>query len=395
MPTTKRDYYEVLGVPRSATADEIKKAYRKLAVKFHPDKNPGDKSAEEKFKELGEAYDVLSNDEKRAAYDRFGHAAFGSGAGGAGGPFAGRTTVDPFDIFREVFNGGGFGSRSGGSSIFDEILGGASSSRTSRSTQGEGADLRYDLQITFEEAVRGCKKQITVRKLEVCDACHGSGAEPGSKKITCPTCHGSGQIRASVGGFITMMQTCPRCHGTGQIIEKPCAKCGGTGRVERTKTLPINIPAGVDDGTRLRVAREGEAGFQGGEPGDLYVVLHVEDHPIFQRQDRDLFCEVPIPFTTAALGGEVDVPTLDGPATVKVPAGTQTGKILRLRGRGVPSLRGGQPGDLNVRVLIEVPSKLSPEQRKALEHFASLNDKDSYPQRKSFFEKARAFFTKQ
>lgn len=393
MPSTKRDYYEILGVSRTATVEEIKKAYRKLAVKYHPDKNPGDPSAEEKFKELGEAYDVLSNDEKRAAYDRFGHAAFGPG--GASGPFGGRGGVDPFDIFREVFNGGGFGSSSAGGSIFDEIFGVGSTTRRSRTAQSEGADLRYDLQITFEEAVRGCKKEISVRKLETCNACHGSGAEPGSKKVTCPTCHGSGQIRASVGGFITMMQTCPRCHGAGQIIEKPCAKCGGTGRVERTKTIPINIPAGVDDGNRLRVAGEGEAGFQGGTPGDLYVVLHVEDHPVFQRQDRDLFCEIPIPFTTAALGGEIEVPTMDGAATVRVPPGTQNGKILRIKGRGVPSLRGGPPGDLNVRVLIEVPSKLTHEQRKILEQFAALSDKDTYPQRKSFFERAKNFFGKQ
>jgi molecular chaperone DnaJ len=394
MPATKRDYYEVLGVSRSASADEIKKAYRKLAVKYHPDKNPGDTTAEEKFKELGEAYDVLSNPEKRAAYDRFGHAAFAPGGGA--GPFSGRaTTVDPFEIFREVFNGGGFGGTAGGS-IFDEIFGSSmGASRSSRGAPSEGADLRYDLQLTFEEAVRGCKKDISIRKLQTCDACHGTGAQPGSKKITCPTCRGSGQVRATVGGFIQMMQTCPTCHGTGEIIEKPCAKCGGTGRVERTKTLPVNIPAGVDDGNRLRIAGEGEAGYQGGPPGDLYVVLHVAEHPVFQRQSQDIFCEIPIPFTTAALGGETDVPTLDGAATVKIPPGTQHGKILRLKGRGIPSLRGGTPGDLNIRVLIEVPTKLSAEQRKALEHFAALNDKDSYPQRKSFFERAKEFFKRE
>jgi len=389
MPTTKRDYYEVLGVPRNATAEEIKKAYRKLAVKYHPDKNPGDPTAEEKFKELGEAYDVLSNPEKRAAYDRYGHAAFAPGAGAAG-TYAGHTTsIDPFEIFREVFGSSGFGG-----SLFDEIFGTATTGtrRSRRGAQNEGADIHYDLHISFLEAVRGCKKDITIRKLQKCDACNGTGAQPGTKKTTCPTCRGTGQVRATVGGFIQMLQTCPSCHGAGEIIQRPCAKCGGTGRIEKSKTLPINIPAGVQDGIRLRIAGEGEAGYQGGPPGDLYVVLHVSSHPIFQRQGQDLYCEIPIPFTIAALGGELEVPTLDGPATVKIPAGTQHGKILRLRGRGVPSLQGGPPGDLNIRVFIEVPTKLSPEQRKALEHFAALCDKDSYPQRKSFFEQAKEFF---
>ncbi len=382
---SKRDYYEVLGVGKEADEAEIKKAYRKLAVKYHPDKNPGDKAAEEKFKELGEAYEVLGHPEKRAAYDRYGHRAFEPGGGFGGGGFGGGMHVDPFEIFREVF---------GGSGIFDEFFGGGGGgARGGRESARRGSDLRYDMELTFEEAVFGCEKEIRVRRAAPCRSCDGSGAAPGSRKVTCPTCGGNGNVRASVGGFISMLQTCPRCQGSGSTVEKPCPKCNGSGLSEGTSQVKLRVPPGVDTGTRLRSAGEGEAGPRGGEPGDLYVVLHVQEHPVFKRDGEDLYCEVPIPFTTAALGGEVRVPTLGGPATIRIPAGTQGGKILRLRGKGVPSLRGAGVGDLHVRLLVEVPTRLSKDQRKLLEDFAKASGGDSYPQQASFFEKAKRFFT--
>src|SRR5207237_319085 len=325
MPTTKRDYYEVLGVARGAHEDEIKRAYRKLAVKFHPDKYPNDPHAEEKFKELGEAYDVLIDADKRAAYDRYGHAAFSQGAAGFGGGFH-----DPFDIFREVFGGG-----SGG--IFESFFGGAGGGRAEE--RQRGSDLRYDMQITLEEAAFGKEKEIEIRKLDTCDQCNGSGAEQGSRSINCPTCGGRGQVISS-RGFFQVSQTCPRCRGVGQIIEKPCRVCDGEGRVENTSRIKLKIPAGISDGSRLRSSGNGEAGIRGGPAGDLYVVIHIKEHVIFQREDDNLFCEVPIAFTVAALGGEIAVPTLEGKANLKVPAGTQSGQIFKLRSKGVANVNG-------------------------------------------------------
>jgi molecular chaperone DnaJ len=383
MATTKRDYYEVLGVSRGASAEDIKKAYRKLAVKFHPDKNPGDKSAEDKFKELGEAYEVLSDADKRAAYDRFGHSAFqqGGGFGGAGGMH------DPFDIFREVFGAG----RGGGGifeSIFGDAMGGDGGERGGR---GRGSDLRYDMRITFEEAARGVEKEIEISKLQSCDTCHGSGAEPGSKVTTCPTCAGHGQVAVS-RGFFNIAQTCPRCRGAGQTIEKPCHTCRGEGRVEKTTKIKIKIPAGVEDGTRLRSSSQGEGGVRGGPSGDLYVVLHVEAHEIFQREGTDLFCSVPISFAKAALGGEVSVPTLEGSAVLKVPAGTPSGKTFRLRSKGLPEVHGRGVGDLHVRLYVEVPTKLNAMQRAHLQAFADACDEHTHPEETSFFKKAKDFF---
>jgi molecular chaperone DnaJ len=391
---TKRDYYEVLGVARGASAEEIKKAYRKLAVKYHPDKNPGDASAEERFKELGEAYDVLSDPEKRAAYDRFGHQAFagagGAARGGAGGGFGGGFH-DPFDIFREVFGSSGGGSgASGAGGIFEQFFGGTAG-RPDREGRQRGSDLRYDLQISLEEAARGVEKEIEVSKLDACGTCNGTGAEAGSKVVTCPQCGGRGQVVSS-RGFFQVSQTCPRCRGTGQIVERPCRRCGGEGRVEQTSRIKLRVPAGIEDGSRLRSVRNGEAGIRGGPPGDLYVVVHIKDHAVFEREGENLFCEVPVSFTVAALGGELEVPTLEGRANVKVPAGTQSGTVFKLRGKGMPLLNTSQHGDLLVRVLIEVPTKLNAEQRRKLEEFAALMGDENSPMRKSFFEKARGFF---
>ncbi|MFW6217943.1 MAG: molecular chaperone DnaJ, partial [Verrucomicrobiota bacterium] len=340
----KPDYYETLGVSRDASGDELKKAYRKLAVKYHPDKNPGDAAAEAKFKEISEAYDILKDEEKRAAYDRFGHAAFqGGGMGRAGG---GGGYHDPFDIFREAFGGGG-----GGGGIFEEFFGGGGG----RSAGGanHGADLRYDLEITLEEAAKGVEKEIRYRRPVECKKCNGSGAEPGSSKVTCPTCGGVGQVTSN-RGFISFRQVCPSCHGAGQTIEKPCSNCRGEGRVIDSSTVKVRIPAGVSTGSKLRSAGKGEAGQMGGQAGDLYIIVHVKEHELFERQGDDLFCEVPIKFTLAALGGSIKVPTLFGKGSLKIPPGTQTGTTFRLRGQGVPHLRGGGSGDLLIRVQVEV-----------------------------------------
>jgi len=378
MPADKRDYYEVLSVSRSATEDEIKRSYRKLAVKYHPDKNPDDPHAEEKFKELGEAYDVLSDADKRGAYDRFGHAAFAQGMAGRAGGFH-----DPFDIFREVFGGGG------GGGIFETFFGGGAS--TDREGRQRGSDLRYDMQITLEEAAFGVDKEIEVRKLDTCQKCDGSGAEPGSRTINCPTCGGRGQVISS-RGFFQVSQTCPRCRGVGQIIEKPCRICAGEGRAENSSRIKLKIPAGISDGSRLRSSGNGEAGIRGGGAGDLYVVIHIKEHPIFQREEDNLFCEVPVSFTLAALGGEIGVPTLEGKANLKVPAGTQSGQVFKLRGKGIVNVNARDRGDLFARLLVEVPSRLNSEQRQKLEEFAALCGDENTPLHKSFFERAKEFF---
>lgn len=382
---SKRDYYEVLGVERSASAEEIKKAYRKMAVKYHPDKNPGDHEAEENFKEVGEAYEALSDPQKRAAYDQYGHAAFdrtrggGFGRGGGGGGFH-----DPFEIFREVFSGGG-----GGGSIFEDLFGGGG--RSDPTGPQRGSDLRYDMEITFEEAVRGAEKEISLTKLESCDNCRGSGAETGSGRKTCPTCNGRGQV-VTARGIFSIAQTCPKCRGAGQTIEKPCKTCGGEGRREKSSKIKLRIPPGVDTGARLRSSGNGEGGLRGGPPGDLYVVLHVKEHDIFQREGDDLVCEVPIQFVDAALGAEIEVPTLTESAQIRIPPGTQNGTVFRLKGRGVKNVQGYGHGDLHVRVTVEVPTKLNGAQKEKLQEFADLCDASVSPLRESFFAKAKKLF---
>src|SRR6184192_728124 len=378
MATKKRDYYEVLGIARNASKEEIKRAYRKLAVKVHPDKNPDDPHAEEKFKELGEAYDVLMDPNKRAAYDRFGHAAFAQGGAGFGGGFH-----DPFDIFREVFGQGGFG---GG--IFETFFGGGNAHTQERQ---RGSDLRYDMRIDLEEAAFGAEKEIEIEKLDTCNKCHGNGAEPGSRTVSCPACGGRGQVISS-RGFFHISQTCPRCRGAGEIIEKPCRECRGEGRVEKLSRVKLKIPAGIKEGSRLRSSRNGEAGIRGGPAGDLYVVIHVREHKIFQREGDDLYCDVPIPFSVATLGGEIDVPTLEGRAHLKVPAGTQSGQMFKMRGKGITNVNGRGRGDLFARLIVEVPSRLNAQQRRKLEEFAALCGDENTPLRKSFFERAKEFF---
>ena len=383
----KEDYYELLGVEKSATAEEMKKAYRKKAVQFHPDKNPGNKEAEEMFKKVSHAYEVLSDADKRAAYDRYGSAAFDGSAGAPRGPGGGGGGFhDPFDIFREVFGQQGGGG--GGGGIFEEMFGGGGGGRDGGR---DGADLRYDLEITLEEAARGIEKEISFRKNMACERCDGSGAEPGSRRVTCPTCRGAGQIRRS-GGIITFTQTCPTCAGAGTKVEKPCTACRGDGRVAKSTKLNVRIPAGVDTGSRLRSTGNGEAGMAGGSAGDLYIVLSVKEHELFERQGEDLFCEIPIKFTLATLGGPIEVPTLFGKGSLKIPAGTQSGTTFRLREKGMPSLRGGKQGDQLVRVQVEVPQTLSGEQRKILEEFARVSGDAAEPTSKSFFEKAKKFF---
>ena len=369
----KRDYYEILGVERSASDEEIKRAYRKLAVKFHPDKNPGDKTAEDKFKEIGEAYEALSDPQKRAAYDQYGHAAFDPRRARGGG------FHDPFEIFREAFGGG---------SIFDDLFGGGRSDPTG--TQ-RGSDLRYDMEISFLEAAQGIEKEITVTKLDQCEVCHGTGREGDSKTRVCPTCGGRGQV-VTARGIFSIAQTCPRCEGAGRIIEHPCKTCRGTGRRERTSKIKIKIPQGVDTGTRLRSLGNGEAGLRGGPAGDLYVVLHVKPHEIFQRDGDDLLCEVPISFVQAALGADIEVPTLDGRAQIKIPAGTQNGALFRLKGKGMRNVQGYGHGDLHVRVVVEVPTHMNAAQKAKLQEFAESCDDNVNPMSQGFFAKARNLF---
>lgn len=380
----KEDYYELLGVNRQAAQGDIKKAYRKMAVKYHPDKNPGNKEAEENFKKVSEAYEVLKDEQKRASYDRYGHAAF-SGGGGGGGRSAGGPFHDPYDIFSEVFGGGG------GGSIFEEFFGGGGGGRSTRGGAQRGADLRYDLEITLEEAARGVEREISFRKPVSCQKCSGSGAEPGSSVISCPTCGGTGQVTASKG-FFSVRQTCPTCRGSGQKVEKACTSCGGEGRVNETTKIKVKVPPGVDTGSKLRSGDNGEAGTHGGPNGDLYIVLHIADHEIFDRQDENLYCDIPIKFTLATLGGTIEVPTLSGKASLKIPVGTQTGTTFRLKGKGMPSLRGGYYGDQMVRVHVEVPKTLNAEQRQKLEEFALACGDADEPMGKTFFDKAKKFF---
>lgn len=375
----RRDYYQVLGVAKNATEAEIKKAYRRLAMKFHPDRNPGDKEAEEKFKEAKEAYEVLSDAQKRGIYDQYGHAGIdaarqGGGPGGAGG-FG---TADFGDIFGEVFGDiFGTGRRSGG-----------------RSQVFRGADLRYGLELDLHEAVFGRTVEIEIPKLVECESCHGTGAAKGSAPVTCETCGGCGQVRMSQG-FFQLQQTCPRCRGTGKIIRNPCDKCLGQGRVRRTKKLSVKIPAGVDNGDRIRLAGEGEAGRNGGPPGDLYVEITVREHPIFERDGEHLSCEVPVSFATAVLGGTVEVPTLEGEVSLKIPPETQSGRVFRLREKGVKPVRGGNRGDLFCRVVVETPVKLNAEQRELLRKFDESLKRDGAkhtPRAQGFFDGVRRFF---
>ena len=369
----KRDYYEILGVERSADEREIKKAYKRLAMKFHPDRNPDNPEAEEKFKEAKEAYEILTDAQKRAAYDKFGHAGVDPNQAGPGGFGGGADFGDVFgDIFGDIFGGGRRNQRA-----------------------ARGADLRYNMELTLEEAVRGVSKEIKVPTLVECDECHGSGARSGTSAQTCPTCHGSGQVQMR-HGFFAVTQTCPHCHGKGKIVTDPCRKCHGDGRVQKTKTLSVKIPAGVDTGDRIRLAGEGEAGEFGAPAGDLYVQVHVKEHPIFVRDGNNLFCEIPISFTTAALGGEVAVPTLDGKVMLKIPGETQTGRMFRLRGKGVRSLRSGAEGDLLCKAVVETPVKLSDEQKELLKQLEdSLNGsgmKTHKPKAEGFFEGVKRFF---
>lgn len=371
----RQDPYGILGVSRSATVEELKSSYRKLAMKYHPDRNPGNTEAEEHFKEISQAYDILIDPDKRAAFDRFGYAAF-QGAGGAGAGFH-----DPFDLFREVFGSGGGG-------IFEHFFGGGGG----RTEQGRGSDLRYDLEIKLEDAARGVEKEIEIRRSGRCSACGGSGAGPGSHRHTCPTCRGHGQVVAS-RGFFQIAQPCPHCGGAGETFDHPCKVCRGEGRSETTTRIKLKIPPGIEDGSRLRSSGNGEAGVRGAPSGDLYVVVHIREHAVFTRDGDELYCEIPVPFVAAALGGEIAVPTLDGRASLKIPAGTQSGTVFKLRGKGMPHFRGSGHGQLLVRVAVEVPTKLSAEQRKKLEDFAASCGEQNTPLAKGFFERAREFFS--
>jgi molecular chaperone DnaJ len=357
---SKRDYYEILGVARSATEQEIKSAYRKLALKFHPDRNPGDKVAEEQFKEAAEAYAILADTDKRHMYDRFGHAGLGGAATGGFDP-----TV--FTGFEDIL--GGLGDIFG----FGDVFGGG----RRRGGPQRGTDLRYDLEISFDEAAKGTEASIQIPRQETCETCHGSGAAAGSSPVTCPQCQGRGQLRYQQG-FFTVARTCGQCRGSGSVITKPCATCRGAGRVQQEKKLNVRIPAGIATGQRLRLSGEGEAGPGGGPSGDLYVVVHVQEHPFFQRDGNDLYCEIPLNFTTLALGGEIQIPTLDGQEAFAIPAGTQTGSTFRIRGQGMPDVSGRGRGDLLMTVKVSTPKKLSKEQRKLLEQLSETLPKEQF-----------------
>lgn len=378
---SKRDYYEVLGVAKGASADELKKSYRRLAMKHHPDRNPDDKEAEARFKEAKEAYEVLTDDRRKAIYDQLGHAGLEPGAGRGAG----------------AGHGGGFGGGEGFGDIFGDVFGdifGGAGARRGRNGVFRGADLRYELALDLEQAVFGATLNITIPSLAACGPCTGSGATPGTGTTQCKRCGGAGQVRVSQG-FFSIQQTCPGCHGAGQVIEKPCTACGGRGRVQQSKTLAVKVPPGVDEGDRIRLTGEGEIGHNGGPPGDLYVELRVRPHTIFERQGADLSCVVPVTFATAALGGSVDVPTLDGEVTLKIPPETQPGKVLRLRGKGVKPVRSSAVGDLYCRIDVEVPTSLTPEQKKLLKAFndAVTEGGDRHrPRSRSWREGVKKFF---
>ncbi|MEQ9258260.1 MAG: molecular chaperone DnaJ [Roseovarius sp.] len=377
----KRDYYEVLGVAKGASADEIKKAYRKKAKELHPDRNKDNPNAEKEFKEAGEAYDVLKDAEKKAAYDRFGHAAFEGGMGG--GPRPG--------------NAGGFGQQgdfaSAFSDVFDDLFGDfmGGGRAGGRQRAARGSDLRYNLRVTLEEAHQGLQKTINVPTSVACSSCDGTGAEGGAEPTTCPTCSGMGKVRAQQG-FFTVERTCPTCSGLGQIIKNPCKTCHGHGRVEKDRSLSVNIPAGVETGTRIRLAGEGEAGMRGGPAGDLYIFIEVSPHKIFEREQNNLFCRVPVSMVTAALGGDIEVPTIDGGRSrVKIPEGSQSGRQMRLRGKGMPALRGGAPGDMFIELAVETPVNLTGKQKDLLKEFAQMSE-DNNPESKSFFSSVKSFW---
>lgn len=384
MAATKRDYYEVLGIDRRAPAEEIKKAYRKLAIKYHPDKNPGDQAAEEKFKELTEAYEILSDPEKRNRYDQLGHKAFGPGSGGFGGAGGGFGGVDLEEALRTFM--GAFG---GGGSVFDDFFGGGA--RGGAEPSNRGADLRFDLEIDFEEAAFGSERTVTLPINVACEICGGSGAAKDSKQETCRRCRGKGMLVSSTG-FFQMRQSCPNCGGTGQVIGSPCTACRGAGRVKERKTLNLKIPAGVETGSRLRLAGKGEGGIRGGPAGDLYVVIHVREHELFKRQDNDTFCDFAIPIDVAALGGEVEIPTVHGYAKLKIPPGTESGAVFRLRGKGLATPHHSGVGDQHVRVRVETPKKPSRAMKDLLQSFRSASGDSHYPDSKRLRKMAEEFY---
>jgi len=377
----KRDYYDVLGVSRGASAEELKKAYRQKAKELHPDRNSDNANAEAQFKEVNEAYDVLKDADKKAAYDRYGHAAFEGGMGGGrgGGGYAGGN-ADFASAFSDVFE-----------DLFGDFMGGRGGAGSGRSRAQRGSDLRYNLRVSLEEAFSGVQKTINVPTSVACDTCRGTGAEGGAEPVTCPTCSGMGKVRAQQG-FFTVERTCPTCNGMGQIVKNPCRSCGGAGRVEKERALSVNIPAGVETGTRIRLAGEGEAGLRGGPSGDLYIFIEVRDHALFQRDGVNLYLRVPVSITTAALGGEIEVATIDGgKARVKVPAGSQTGKQMRLRAKGMPALRGGGTGDMVLELAVETPVNLTARQRELLEEFERLSEENN-PEGSTFFKKVKGFW---
>ncbi|KGM50008.1 molecular chaperone DnaJ [Pseudooceanicola atlanticus] len=375
----KRDYYEVLGLSKGASADEIKKAYRKKAKELHPDRNSDNPDAEEQFKEANEAYDVLKDADRKAAYDRFGHAAFEGGmGGGGGGPRPGGHQGDFASAFSDVFD-----------DLFGDMMGGRGGGGRRRATRG--SDLRYNLRVTLEEAYNGLQKTIQVPTAVQCDECEGSGAEGGAEPATCPTCSGMGKVRAQQG-FFTVERTCPTCSGAGQIVKNPCKGCGGQGRVERDRSLSVNIPAGVETGTRIRLGGEGEAGMRGGPAGDLYIFIEVEPHKIFERDASNLYCRVPVSMTAAAMGGDIEVPTIDGGRSrVKIPAGSQSGRQMRLRGKGMPALRGGGSGDMFIELAVETPVNLTSRQKELLREFEALSEENN-PESKDFFKSVKGFW---